>query len=131
MSAIRYKDFENWLIKYGNAWENGDLDAMPVLFTSDARFYETPFDDPMKSLDEIYKYWKDNAVFGRKEVHFSHEVLAVYKNVDLAHWRANFIRLHSGHRVKLDGILKTEFSDDGKCQIFREWWHHLEETASE
>jgi hypothetical protein len=131
MSAIRFKDFENWLRKYGDAWEKGDPDAAEALFTSDAQYYETPFDDPMVGLDEIYKYWKDNAILGQEEIHFSYEALAVHKNVGVTHWRANFIRLPSGNRVKLDGIFKIEFSDDGKCQIFREWWHRLEETPSD
>jgi hypothetical protein len=131
MSAIRLKDFENWLRKYGDAWEKGDPGATEALFTSDAHYYETPFDDPMIGLDEIYKYWKNNAVLGQEEVHFSYEALAVHKNIGVAHWRANFIRLPSGNRVTLDGIFKVEFSDDGKCQIFREWWHRIEETPSD
>lgn len=131
MPAISLKDFENWLRKYGDAWEKGDPDAAEALFTSDAQYYETPFDDPLIGLDEIYKYWKDNAVLGQEEIHFSYEALAVHKNVGVTHWRANFIRLPSGNRVKLDGIFKIEFSDDGKCQIFREWWHRIEETPSD
>ena len=47
----------------------------------------------------------------------------------VAHWRANFKRLPSGNMVKLDGIFKVEFSDDGKCEVFREWWHRIEEPA--
>ena len=131
MSAIRLKDFENWLGKYGDAWEKGDPGATEALFTSDAHYYETPFDDPIIGLDEISKYWKDNAVLDQKEIHFSYEALAVHKNVGVAHWRANFIRLSSGKRAKLDGIFKIEFSADGKGQIFREWWHRLEETPSD
>jgi len=95
----------------------------------DAQYYETPFDDPMIGIDVIYKYWKDNAELGQKDVSFSYNVLAVDRNVGLAHWRANFKRLPSGNMVKLDGIFKVEFSDDGKCEVFREWWHRIEEPA--
>ena len=128
MPGIFFKDFENWLRKYGDAWEQGDCDATQALFTSDVRYYETPFDNPMIGLDEIHQYWKDNAVLGQKEIRFSYEALAVHKNMGVAHWRANFIRLHTGHRVTLDGIFKVEFSNNGKCQIFHEWWHRKEET---
>ena len=131
MPDIRFKDFQKWLRKYGDAWEQGDCDATRGLFTSDARYYETPFDNPMIGLDKIYKYWKDNAVLGQKEIHFSYDALAVHKNMGVAQWRADFIRLHTGNKVKLDGIFKVEFSNDGKCQIFREWWHRIEENPSE
>ena len=131
MSTIRLRDFENWLKAYGDAWEQGDASATKRLFTRDARYYETPFDEPMTGLDEISKYWNDNAALDQKEIRFSYEALAMHKNVGLAHWQANFIRLSSGRRVTLDGIFKIVFSDDGKCQVFREWWHRLEETASD
>ena len=131
MFAIRLDDFENWLRKYGDAWEKGDPAATETLFTNDARYYENPFDDPITGLDEIAKYWKDNALLDQKEINFSYEALAVHNNVGVAHWRANFIRLSSGKRVTLDGIFKIVFSNDGKCQIFREWWHRLEETPSD
>ena len=81
MPAIRLKDFENWLKKYGDAWEKGDPGVTESLFTSDARYYETPFEDPMIGVDEIYKYWKDNAMLDQEDIHFSYEGLAVYKNV--------------------------------------------------
>jgi hypothetical protein len=66
----------------------------------------------------------------QEDVHFSYEVLAVHKNVGVAYWRAVFIRLPSRKRVTLDGIFRVEFAGDGKCQIFREWWHRLEEAPS-
>lgn len=131
MSTIRLKDFENWLKAYGDAWEQGDVSAARHLFTHDVMYYETPFADPITGLDQISKYWKDNAALDQKEIRFSYEVLAVHKNVGVAHWRADFIRLSSGKRVKLDGIFKIAFSDEDKCQIFREWWHRLEETPSD
>ncbi len=129
MSFISFKDFDNWLRRYGDAWEKGDSGSTKALFTSDVHYYETPFDDPMIGIDVIYKYWKDNAELGQKDVSFSYNVLAVDGNVGLAHWRANFKRLPTGNMVKLDGIFKVEFSDDGKCEVFREWWHRIEEPA--
>ena len=57
----------------------------------------------------IYKYWKDNAELGQEDVSFSYNILAVNKNISMAHWRANFKRLPSGNRVKLDGIFKLLF----------------------
>ena len=129
MTCIRLKDFDNWLKRYGDAWEKGDSDAAKTLFTSDAQYFETPFDDPMIGIDAIYKYWKDNAELGQEDVSFSYNVLAVDQNIGLAHWRADFKRLSSDTTVKLDGIFKVAFSDDGKCEVFREWWHRIEKPA--
>jgi hypothetical protein len=131
MSSISLAHFDNWLKKYGKAWEKGDPDATEVLFTSDAHYYETPFDPPMIGLEAIYKYWNDNAVSSQEGVHFSYSVLAVNENVGLAHWRVLFKRLPSGKSVTLDGIFKVEFAEDGRCKIFREWWHRIEKPPSD
>jgi hypothetical protein len=127
MFPISLEHFDNWLKGYGKAWEKGDPNATKALFTSDAHYYETPFDPPMIGLDAIYKYWNDNAGVSQEDVSFSYNLLAVDENVGLAHWRALFKRLPSGNSVTLDGIFKVEFSEDGKCKIFREWWHRIEE----
>ncbi len=70
MSLISFKDFDNWLRRYGDAWEKGDSGSTKALFTSDVHYYETPFDDPMIGLDMIYKYWRDNAELGQENVTF-------------------------------------------------------------
>ncbi|OFZ88838.1 MAG: hypothetical protein A2V78_09750 [Betaproteobacteria bacterium RBG_16_64_18] len=43
-------DFQQWLDRYGDAWVAGDPDAAVQLFSSDAAYYETPFDEPMFGL---------------------------------------------------------------------------------
>ena len=127
MFSISLEHFDNWLRSYGKAWEKGDPNATKELFTSDAQYYETPFEPPMIGLAAIYKYWNDNAVVSQEDVSFSYNLLAVDENVGLAQWRALFKRLPSGNKVTLDGIFKVVFSEDGKCKIFREWWHRIEE----
>jgi hypothetical protein len=126
MFSISLEYFDNWLKSYGNGWEQGNPEATKSLFTNDARYYESPFDPPMIGLDAIFKYWNDNAVISQEDVHFSYDSLSINENVGMAHWRVTFKRLPSCNRVTLDGIFKVEFSKDGKCKIFREWWHRIE-----
>ena len=127
MVSISLEHYDNWLKSYGKSWEKGDPNATKELFTSDAQYYETPFDPLIIGFAAIYKYWNDNAVVSQKDVSFFYNLLAVDENVGLAQWPALFTRLPSGKKVTLDGIFKVEFSEDGKCKIFREWWHRIEE----
>ena len=116
--------FEGWLEAYGRAWETGDPEAAAELFTDDAAYHETPFDEPMRGRAEISVYWSGVPRF-QDDVRFSYEVLAASEGV--AHWSADFLRLPERTPVRLDGILLAKLDADGRCAEFREWWHRREE----
>ncbi|MGW8249573.1 MAG: hypothetical protein ACWGO1_02940 [Anaerolineales bacterium] len=44
-------------------------------------------------------------------------------NVGIAHWRSKFTDIRSGRCFALDCLFLVEFDDQGKCSVFREWWH--------
>ncbi len=54
------------------------------------------------------------------------EPLAFAEDLGIAHWWASFLRIPSGKRVHLDGVLAATFDAEGKCRLFREWWHKRE-----
>lgn len=126
MSAMTSSDFEEWLDKYGQAWECGDAEGAIRLFTDDANYYETPFDNPMIGHEDIRKYWSEGAGHSQKDVQFSSQVLAVGEDFGIARWQAKFVRVPSGNQVSLDGVLLASFDEQGKCKVFREWWHRIE-----
>jgi hypothetical protein len=119
-------DFKKWLDAYGAAWQDGDAQAVFELFTENAEYRETPFDDPMLGLKAIHQYWSEGAGESQKEVHFSYQALAVVDDAGLARWQATFVRIPSGNYVELDGFFMAEFAENGKCFMFREWWHRRE-----
>jgi SnoaL-like domain len=114
-------DFGEWLDAYGRAWEEFDADAGVALFTEDATYQETPFDEPKRGHDAIRALWQES-VDTQEDVTFGHEVLS--ENV--ARWWCSFTRTPGGKRVELDGIFLCDFADDGRCRAFREWWHARE-----
>ena len=122
-------DFIRWLDAYGRAWETGDVAAVVVLFSPDAAYYETPFDPPMVGLEAIETYWREGAGQAQRDVAFRYHVLSVEGDLGLGHWSASFVRVPSGVRVRLDGILSARFDESGRCVEFREWWHRQEEAT--
>ncbi|MEM8486556.1 MAG: nuclear transport factor 2 family protein [Bacteroidota bacterium] len=125
-NTLGHQTFDDWLTRYGHAWEKGDADAVVNLFASDGRYYETPFDEPMVGSDAIRSYWQEGASDAQEEVTFSFTILSWDNNTGIAHWRAEFKRVPSGIHVDLDGILLAAFSPDGRCTLFKEWWHRTE-----
>jgi hypothetical protein len=68
--------FDFWLEAYGRAWENRDPAAAAELFSENATYRETPFDEPARGREAIFDYWA-RATAGQDGVRFGHEVLMV------------------------------------------------------
>jgi ketosteroid isomerase-like protein len=116
--------FESWLDAYKRAWETRDPEAAASLFTANATYQETPFEDPVRGREGIRDYWWDVTRY-QEGIEFSYEVLATTEAGSIAHWRSGFTRLTSNSAVELDGIFLVKFDADDKCTEFREWWHRI------
>ncbi len=116
---------DNWLKKYGRAWEEGAPHLASELFTDDCSYFETPFSEPEIGRNGVFKYWQA-VPDSQSNVTFHYRVLAVQAQTVIAHWYASFTRIPSRTRVNLDGMFVLEFADTGLCSTLREWWHREE-----
>jgi ketosteroid isomerase-like protein len=116
--------FTDWLDAYKRAWETRDPEAAANLFTANANYHETPFEDPVRGREGIRDYWSDVTRY-QEGIEFSYEVLAITETGGIAHWHSGFTRLTSNSAVELDGIFLVKLDADGKCTEFREWWHRI------
>lgn len=120
--ALDTAALEQWLARYGAAWESKDAQAAARLFTADARYQETPFAEPFAGRDEIREYWS-NVTAGQRDIDFESEVVAVDGAVGVAHWNVTFAAGEDDGRVELDGVFVLTFDSQGLCSELREWWH--------
>ncbi|HZF27531.1 MAG TPA: nuclear transport factor 2 family protein [Gammaproteobacteria bacterium] len=111
-----------WLAKYEAAWEQRSPDQAAQLFTENATYRETPFQDPMKGRAGIRKYWTD-VTADQRSIAFKSDVIAVQANVGVAHWSATFNTASTGDKVELDGVFVLTFDASGLVSSLREWWH--------
>ena len=120
--TLSMQKFEQWLTKYGAAWEACDSHAFSSLFDNDALYYWMPFAEPQKGPAEIASAFK-SAVGRQRDIQFGARPLYVEAQLGSAHWSCSFTRVTTGKRVHLDGILAVQFGASGKAASFREWWH--------
>jgi uncharacterized protein (TIGR02246 family) len=113
---------EDWLDRYGRAWEARDPDAAAALFTEDATYRETPFAEPLRGAAGVRDYWAGVTEL-QEDVRFGYELLAVTGDLAIALWTSAFSRAPGGERAELDGVFVLRFGDDGLCRELREWWH--------
>ena len=126
--ALSCASFEEWLRGYGTAWEGRDPEAAAELFSMDARYYWTPFEQPKTGREGIAAAWRE-ATSRQRNVSFAGEVLAVVGDAGIARWHTTLERATTDRRIELDGILVAEFDADSLCRLFREWWHSTENAT--
>jgi len=122
MKALTLETFSSWLEAYSRASIQGDHQASAELFARNAKYYETPFDDPMIGRDAIQKYWETGART-LKDKEANYQVVSVKDNLGIAGWSSKFTDVKSGKRLALDCLFLVEFDEHFKCRVFREWWH--------
>jgi hypothetical protein len=115
---------DSWLAHYGAAWEKRDAAAAGALFTTTARYGETPFDVPKQGRAAIEDYWR-TVTADQRDIVFNWKVIAVNGSTAAAHWSAKFRLESTGAIVELDGMFVLEFepAGSGQCSALAEWWH--------
>jgi ketosteroid isomerase-like protein len=123
------EDFREWMDRYDRASETSDPAAAAALFAEDAVYQETPFDEPMRGREAIYRYWSGASQW-IQESRFNYQILSMEENRGIALWQSRITRRESGNLLFLDGVFLVEFDEAGLCSRFREWWHRREEPAA-
>jgi ketosteroid isomerase-like protein len=120
---VEHAGVVEWLSAYGRAWEAMDPDAAVALFTEDATYQETPFDEVMRGRPAIHAYWEEIPDY-HKDVSFGSDVLVVQGDLAVAHWWVSLFRVKTGERTRSDGLFLLMFDESsGLCRSLREWWH--------
>lgn len=50
-------DVMTWVAAYEAAWRHDDLRAVETLFTEDASYARSPYDQPLRGHDQIRDFW--------------------------------------------------------------------------
>ncbi len=122
MMKLKLQQFASWMEMYCQASRENDARASSELFALDAKYYETPFSEPMIGRAAIYQYWLKGAQT-LKDKEFSYQILSVEDNYGIARWQSSFTIIESGKRIALDSLFLVQFEENGLCREFREWWH--------
>jgi len=125
MKSVTLETFSQWLETYGEASKENNAKASSELFSQGAKYYETPFADPIIGREAIYQYWY-KAAQTLKDKETTYQILALRDNLGIARWKSKFTNNNTDKRISLDCVFLVEFDENNKCSVFREWWHSQE-----
>jgi ketosteroid isomerase-like protein len=114
--------FQRWLDRYVEAWRSGDLGQIGDLFSEDATYLWSPWDEPTRGRDRIVRAWTENPdPPGSWEA--GYRVVAVDGDVGVAQGRTRYLESHEDMAGKsYDNISVCRFDAQGRCRDFTEWY---------
>jgi ketosteroid isomerase-like protein len=115
-------ELKDWLAAYGRAWETKDPEAAVALFTEDAIYRATPFEEPIVGHDAIRAYWAEVEP-AQDDITFEAKILSVGGERAFVHWWASYTIKRTRQQTKLDGMFLLYFGGEGLCRSLQEWWH--------
>lgn len=107
-----------WLAGYESAWRTSGTHGLSALFTADAIYLHSPYEEPVVGIHAIRNMW-DHDREGPDEVFtLSTEIVAV--EGDTAVVRAD-VQYREPIRQEYRDLWLMRFDDDGRCAHFEEW----------
>lgn len=111
---------DEWIERYGRAWETADEGLVVSLFTEDASYRSSPFREPYRGHKEIRAYWQRGAG-GQHDTRVAMGRPLIDRDRVAVEWWTTMI--DEGEEVTLPGCLLLEMADDGRCRDLREYWN--------
>jgi ketosteroid isomerase-like protein len=107
----------SWLAGYEAAWRASGTAGLAGLFTSDATYLKSPYEQPLTGLDAISRMWEDEREAGEVFA-LTTDILAVDGPVAVV--RAE-VRYGDPPRQEYRDLWVIRFAGDGHCTWFEEW----------
>ena len=114
---------QKWLEKYVDAWRSYAPEKIENLFSEDALYFYSPFDEqnPLRGRAAIVADWlKKPDPAGSWEAHYA--PLAVEGNVGVAQGRTRYFGPDGSVTREFANVFVMHFDDAGRCTRFTEWF---------
>ena len=107
-----------WVDGYERAWRAAGTEGLSELFADQAEYLVTPYDEPVRGLDAIRRFW-DEERDGPDEVFtMSAEVVACSGGTGVARV---LVRYGDPLRQEYLDLWVVRFDADGRAERFEEW----------
>jgi SnoaL-like domain len=114
---VTREQVHDWIRRYERAWRSSGTDALEELFTGEATYVQSPYQDPVVGLEEIGAMWERERAGPDEVFEMTSEVFAV--EGDRAVVTAE---VHYGDAVRPEfrDIWLLRFEAE-RCAHFEEW----------
>jgi ketosteroid isomerase-like protein len=111
-------DIDSWAAAYERAWRAPDIALLSELFTEDATYRMSPYEEPATGLPEIAELWERERQGPDEPFEMRHEVVAV--DGDTAVVRVE-VEYGEPRPAEYRDLWIVRLAEDGRCREFEEW----------
>jgi ketosteroid isomerase-like protein len=116
--ALGQADIAEWVAAYERAWRTAGTESLAALFTTDATYQASPFEERHRGLAAIADLWEAERAGPDEAFTMSTEVVAVEGDTGVVRCEVAYGEPHN--RLFRDlWIIKLD--DDRRCFHFEEW----------
>jgi hypothetical protein len=118
MCEVQRATLESWIERYERAWRTPGTEALAELFTADASYRTSPFEDPYIGLEEISEMWEAEREGPDEPFEMDVEVVAVEGDTGVGRLEVRYLK--PGGTTYRDLWIVT-LDEHGRCTRFEEW----------
>jgi uncharacterized protein (TIGR02246 family) len=107
-----------WLAAYEAAWRTPGAEGLAGIFTDDASYLQSPYDEPVAGLDAIRRMWEQERAGPDEVFTIATEIVAVDGSTAVV--RAE-VRYGGPVHQEYRDLWIIRLGDDGRCGWFEEW----------
>lgn len=107
---------EAWIAAYERAWRTAGVETLGELFSENASYRMSPYEEPARGLEAIGELWNRERQGPDEAFEISHEIVAVEGDTAVAR-----IEVAYGNGDEYRDLWVVRFSSDGRCREFEEW----------
>jgi ketosteroid isomerase-like protein len=128
--TVKRDNANAWVVAYERAWRTAGIEGLRDLFTEDASYRMSPYEEPAVGLGQIGELWERERQGHDEEFEMRHEIVAA--EADTAVVRVE-VQYGPPHRNQYRDLWVVRFAADGRCREFEEWpfWPGQEIVAKE
>jgi ketosteroid isomerase-like protein len=110
--------FQVWIDGYERAWRSPGTAMLRELFTEDARYYRSPYADPVEGIEAIARMWEAERDGPDEVFTMAAEIVAVERDTGVGRVLVRYgDPVHQEYR----DLWVVRFAEDGRCSSFEEW----------
>jgi hypothetical protein len=107
-----------WLTAYEAAWRTPGTEGLAGIFTDDASYLQSPYDEPVADLDAIRRMWEQERAGPDEVFTIATEIVAVDGSAAVVRAEVRYgDPVHQEYR----DLWIIRVGDDGRCGRFEEW----------
>jgi hypothetical protein len=107
-----------WIAAYERAWRTAGIEGLRDLFTEDATYRTSPYEESAVGLGQIGELWGRERKGHDEEFEMTYEIVAA--EADAAVVRVE-VQYGPPDRSQYRDLWVMRFAADGRCREFEEW----------